>query len=147
MKIKHLLSTSVLGLGLTLAMLWALRRGPVLAATFSVTQFTDDSGVCNANCSLREAILAANAAPGPDIISLPAGTHSLTITGAGEDNAASGDLDITEALTITGAGPDATVIEASGLADRIFHNPSLDSGSPYSFNKSCSSNCARREPR
>jgi hypothetical protein len=60
--------------------------------------------------------------PGPDTISLPAGTHSLSITGAGEDNAASGDLDITEALTITGAGPDATVIEASGLADRIFHS-------------------------
>lgn len=121
MKIRHLLIVFMLGLGLTLAMLWALRLGPVLAATFSVTQFTDDSGACNANCSLREAILAANAAPGPDTVSLPAGTHSLSITGAGEDNSASGDLDITEALTITGAGPDATVIEASGLADRIFH--------------------------
>ncbi len=121
MKIKHLLIVSILGLGLTVVMLWALRLGPVLAATFSVTQFTDDSGACNANCSLREAILAANAAPSPDTINLPAGTHSLSIAGAGEDGAASGDLDITEALTITGAGPGVTVVEASGLADRIFH--------------------------
>ncbi|HWQ14694.1 MAG TPA: NEW3 domain-containing protein, partial [Roseiflexaceae bacterium] len=41
-----------------------------LAATFTVTTTADtDDGLCNAaNCTLREAIAAANASPGPDTI-------------------------------------------------------------------------------
>jgi CSLREA domain-containing protein len=45
------------------------------AATFTVTKTADtNDGACNADCSLREAIVAANALPGADIVVLPAGT-------------------------------------------------------------------------
>ena len=37
-------------------------------ATVVVTTTKDENGACDASCSLREAILAANANPGPDVI-------------------------------------------------------------------------------
>ena len=59
---------------------------PAFAATFTVTKIADtNDGVCGADCSLREAIGAANALPGADVITLPAGTYTLSIVGAGED--------------------------------------------------------------
>src|SRR5437762_940078 len=75
-----------------------------LLTTFPVTTSTD--GVAG---SLRAAIIAANANAGPDIVTVPAGTYTLTITGANEDACATGDLDITGALTITGAGAGTTI--------------------------------------
>ena len=102
------------------------------AATFDVTRFDDPApDGCNAgDCSLREAIIAANANGENDVINLPEGVYNLTISsgGATEDAAASGDLDVTEAndLEIRGQGNGAT-IDASGLpvlggADhRVFH--------------------------
>ena len=39
---------------------------PARAALFTPTQTADDDGACDADCSLREAILAANANPGAD---------------------------------------------------------------------------------
>src|SRR4051812_48659275 len=66
-----------------------------LAASFVVTKITDtNDGVCDADCSLREAIVATNAAAGPDTITLPAGTYTLSRTGI-DDTAANGDLDVT----------------------------------------------------
>jgi len=92
-----------------------------LATTFVVTKTTDtNDGVCDADCSLREAIIAANANPGADFIQVPAGTYTLTIPGAGEDAGATGDLDITDAVTISGAGASTTIIDGGGL-DRVFH--------------------------
>jgi len=72
--------------------------------------------------SLREAILATNADAGADEIILAAGTYTLSISGAGEDAAATGDLDIADDLTITGAGADVVTIDASMLptSDRVF---------------------------
>ena len=68
--------------------------GPVV---FNVTKTSDtNDGVCDADCSLREAVIAANAAVGPATINLPPGTYGLTLAGAGEDKAATGDLDITQ---------------------------------------------------
>jgi CSLREA domain-containing protein len=44
--------------------------GFVVASTFNVTKTADTAdGACDADCSLREAIIAANAAPGADTIS------------------------------------------------------------------------------
>src|SRR3990172_11572044 len=43
-------------------------------ATFTVTKTADTAdGVCGADCSLREAIIAANALAGADTINVPAG--------------------------------------------------------------------------
>ena len=67
----------------------------VLLTTFAVDTFVDQNdGVGVGGVSLRDAILAANATAGDDIITLPAGTYTLTLTGTGEDGAITGDLDI-----------------------------------------------------
>jgi CSLREA domain-containing protein len=91
------------------------------ATTFTVTR-TDDpapNGCLPADCSLREAVIAANAGSGGDTIVLPAGHFRLGIAGLGEDAAAKGDLDLTKSVTITGAGARATVIDAMRI-DRVF---------------------------
>ena len=125
MTVKRLFIAFALGLGLTLALTLALGTiegwlPAVRAAGFTVTKFTDtNDGVCDADCSLREAIIAANANGEPDTITLGNGTYILSLAGAGEDEAATGDLDITGPLTITGQGPDQTVIDANGI-DRAF---------------------------
>lgn len=100
---------------------------PALAAqaaptTFLVTKFSDSiDGTCDSSdCSLREALIAANNNPGADTIIVPAGSYTLSIAGAGEDFAASGDLDIREALTISGSGT-ATIGVANGWDDRVIH--------------------------
>ncbi len=72
------------------------------------------------NSTLRAAIMEANARPGDDVISLPAGTYTLSIAGTGEDAAATGDLDITGNLTLIGAGWGQTTIDANQI-DRVFH--------------------------
>jgi CSLREA domain-containing protein len=103
---------------------------PAHAATITVNS-TADVIADDGQCTLREAITAANsdtasgstegecdAGSGADTITLPAGTYTLTIAGAGEDSNATGDLDITSDITINGAGADSTVISANGL-DRV----------------------------
>lgn len=93
---------------------------PAFAANFTVTKITDtNDGVCDSDCSLREAIGATNALPGADTITVPAGTYTLTIAGSGEDLNATGDLDITGDLTINGAGNTSTTIDGGGI-DRVF---------------------------
>lgn len=100
---------------------------PVSAATFAVTRFDDGSdGSCDADCTLREAVIAANAAAGADTITLPAGSYDLTIqdatAGVDEDLAATGDLDVAGGgLTLQGAGAAITEIDATTLGNRIFH--------------------------
>lgn len=120
-----------------------LTIGAVNAATITVDTFTDEINA-NGECSLREAIINANAndtsgstdcAAGVDTevdtIQLSAGTYTLSITGRDENSAATGDLDITDvnvngtsgdALIIQGAsttGEPVTIIDADGI-DRIF---------------------------
>ncbi len=91
------------------------------AATFVVTKTADTAdGTCDADCSLREAIIAANAAAGDDTITVPAGTYTLTIAGTDENVAATGDLDLTSNITINGAGAGSTIIDGGAL-DRVFH--------------------------
>lgn len=93
------------------------------AAVFIPTKLTDSAdGACDADCSLREAILAANDEEGPDFIVLNAGTYSLSRAGAGEDLGATGDLDIREDLAIVGRGAASTVIDANRI-DRAIDVP------------------------
>ncbi|MEA2561924.1 MAG: hypothetical protein QOH06_3428 [Acidobacteriota bacterium] len=99
---------------------------PARAAVFIPTKLTDSAdGACDSDCSLREAVLAANAADtadGPDFIVLGAGIYSLSLTGAGEDLGATGDLDILENLAIVGRDAAGTVIDANKI-DRVFDVP------------------------
>jgi CSLREA domain-containing protein/uncharacterized repeat protein (TIGR01451 family) len=78
-------------------------------------------------CSLREAIIEANASAGADTIMVPAGTYQLTIApaaGADPHDATTGDLDITDAVSIVGANSATTIVEAGASAgsgiDKIF---------------------------
>lgn len=90
---------------------------------FNVTRFDDPApGNCDPNdCSLREAIKAANLALG-GTINLPSGVYTLTITGIDEDNNATGDLDINSSLTLNGDATSSTEIRGdTGWNDRIFH--------------------------
>jgi CSLREA domain-containing protein len=86
--------------------------------TFTVTR-TDDptpAACLPSDCSLREAVIAANSDSDLDTINLPAGqVYTLSITGPGD--AQQGDLDITHSLWIkkSGNGNDP-VIYANGGA-------------------------------
>ncbi len=103
-----------------------------VSVTFTVNSVADSvdvnpgNGICqdaSGQCSLRAAIMEANALAGPDTIVFDPITDGqpqlLQLHGAGEDAAATGDLDITEGLTITGNGTDKTIIDGDA-ADRVF---------------------------
>jgi CSLREA domain-containing protein len=90
------------------------------AATYVVTRSDDPApGACDSDCSLREAVLAADAGAGGDTIELPAAHIRLGRAGTGEDAAATGDLDLTRSVVVTGAGARSTLVDAAGL-DRVF---------------------------
>lgn len=106
----------------------ALAAIPSLAAAQITVNTTADAapvlGECTGvpgDCALRQAIDAANKAPGPDTIVLPAGHYTLTIKGSEENEDATGDLDVTEEsdIAIAGAGARTTVVDATGLEDRV----------------------------
>jgi CSLREA domain-containing protein len=87
-------------------LLWVC--APLHAATFSVTR-TDDPApdTCLAgDCSLREAVLAANATPDDDRIDLPSALHQLAL----------GKLDVTGSLEIVGTGMDTSIVRGDGVA-------------------------------
>jgi CSLREA domain-containing protein len=111
----------IAALGVVLSFAAASEPHTAHGASFTVTKTTDTAdGTCDADCSLREAIIAANVAPGADTINLPGGTYALTIVGGDEDNAASGDLDIASGgLTINAAGAANTTIAVAGGEDRV----------------------------
>jgi subtilisin family serine protease len=79
------------------------------------TDGVSDNG--SGQSTLRSAIQTANALPGLNTLVLEAGTYELTITGAGEDASATGDLDITDDLLILGNGATIKII---GGHDRVF---------------------------
>ncbi|NBB94086.1 MAG: hypothetical protein GVY32_13055 [Gammaproteobacteria bacterium] len=116
---------------------FVLAATPGLADTLTVETSADviaDDG----DCSLREAIINANngdqsgstdclSGTGPadgvsDTIafspSLDGNPIVLSIGGAGENDALTGDLDVSDALRIEGRGPGQTIIDANGL-DRV----------------------------
>ncbi len=102
---------------------------PALASaeTITVSTTTDAAPVAGecfglGSCSLRQAIDTANKDAGPDSVVLPAGTYQLTIAPSGADGTDNGDLDLESGtVTIKGAGARKSVVDASGLGDRVFH--------------------------
>jgi len=91
---------------------------PYRLATFTVTKTADtDDGTCAADCSLREAIDAANGAVGPDIIAFGAGvTGTITLTLGGINSR----IDISDDLTINGPGAGTLAISGNNTS-RIFN--------------------------
>ena len=105
-----------------------------LAASFTVNTTVDGAdanGCSDGPCTLREAIIRANALGGSSTITLPAGTYDLTIPPSGNDDATTGDLNVTAAITINGAGAATTIIDGGGssgtVTDRIFRVESTGS--------------------
>ncbi|HEX7184142.1 MAG TPA: CSLREA domain-containing protein, partial [Thermoanaerobaculia bacterium] len=97
----------------------AIAAAPASAAVFLPTKTADTAdGSCNADCSLREAVLAANSSDGPDFILLGPGTYTLSRAGAGEDSGGAGDLDILEDLAIISTSAEATIVDGADL-DRV----------------------------
>lgn len=95
-----------------------------VTATADVVDALPGDGVCetasgNGVCTLRAAIMEANAQTGVNTILLPEATYTLTIPGVDEDESATGDLDITESLTILGAVDVQSDIDANGFGDRV----------------------------
>lgn len=84
------------------------------ADTIDAAPGDGDCGDANGGCSLRAAIMEANANPGTYVITLPAGTYVLTRPSGAENNVQYGDLDIQADLTIEGAGAANTIIDAAG---------------------------------
>ncbi|MBB5208963.1 right-handed parallel beta-helix repeat-containing protein [Chiayiivirga flava] len=88
----------------------------VQAADFAATRFDDPlpDGCAPADCSLREAVIAAQSAPGTDRVLLPAGTFLLEYDeDLPLDNNNTGPLLIDTPMQIVGAGRTATTITAA----------------------------------
>lgn len=89
------------------------------AAVYTPTKLADSAdGTCDTDCSLREAVIAANARAGEDVILLGPGVYTLSRAG-NETAAAAGDLNLTDDLVLIGQGAARTTINGGGI-DRIF---------------------------
>jgi len=105
------------------ALLLAAAPAPAVEFVVDTTADAVDAtldGTCadaDGRCTLRAAVQEANDTLDADTIQLPAGVYKLTETGALEDSAASGDLDVTAPLTIHGVGAATTVVQ--GKKDRV----------------------------
>lgn len=111
-------ATSICALALLLAGASAAQ-----ATTYVVTVRTDHKpdGCSVVECTLREAVIAANRHRGPDTIELRSRKrYELTLESTGEDRAANGDLDITSGpLLIAHPGGGRATIDAN-RKDRVF---------------------------
>jgi len=101
--------------------------GFAVAIDLRVSKTTDSlDGVCDADCSLREAVLTANLLPGPDRILLGNATYQLTFPPEhgdegeilDEDLNLNGDLDVIGELEVLGLGQGLSTIDGSAN-DRI----------------------------
>jgi len=107
-----------------------LAAGPALAFDFAPTRYDDPEpdGCLPADCSLREAVIDANAAADSDRILLSAGVYAINLVGSGEGAAATGDLDILQDSEIVGVGAGLTILDAAGLGEPLLasNQPELD---------------------
>jgi fibronectin-binding autotransporter adhesin len=101
---------------------------PAAAATFIVTKTGDPvpNGCKSHDCSLREAIIAADRHKGRDTILLARKTYDLKQARSGEDDPKTGDLDVTDPVRILHEGRGRAVIDANGV-DRAIHVVTSDS--------------------
>lgn len=117
---------------------------PIPDPTFTVNTTADlvsaNPNACLNNvagqCSVREAIIEANATAGTDTIMIPAGTYTLTIprNPADHSSSATGTLEVQDSVNIIGAGQATTIIQGgtqanfSDSVDKVFSfNQDIDS--------------------
>jgi CSLREA domain-containing protein len=110
--------------GLALAALACTLDDLLIPKTFYVTKTLDTAdGECSVDdCSLREAVIAANESLGRNEIVVPPGFYLLTITGSDHplNPAGTGDLDFTGSALIHGAPKMEPPVIDGGTGDRIF---------------------------
>lgn len=113
-------------LRIALVFLLAVAATPASAATYSVDLWNDDPSkdgcllFVPADCSLRGAVLKANANPGTDTIQLGRNVeYILTIVGSSENAAQTGDLDLTEDVYVVGRGAGISTVWQMAT-DRVF---------------------------
>ena len=109
----------------------ALASGPIAAADFIVNSTADVPDAIPGNlicdpvnavgntCTLRAAIMEANAQGGSHNILLPSGTYTLSRLGEDEDAALTGDLDISADILITN-GTSSPPRITTNYNDRVF---------------------------
>lgn len=143
----RLSKASVLFVLIAIAIAGYLLASPQSAATMATLNVNSTAdtvdvspgdGVCldlSGNCSVRAAVMEANALAGPDTITIPAGTYTLTRAPFDDEfnfdgaNESTGDIDIlNDAVTIIGAGAASTIIDGGNI-DRIFD---INSGFTFS---------------
>ena len=93
---------------------------PALGATFEPTRFDDPvpNGCRVSNCSLREAVIAANKRVGRDTLQLSRGTYRLTREETADPiTDRFGDLDLVDEARIVGAGSRKTVLDGDDASD------------------------------
>lgn len=97
--------------------------GTLITVTTTTDEWNDDG-----DCSLREALAAANAdAPvdacpagnGKDLILLDSGVYTLALRGAREDDNATGDLDIRSSVILSSTGTVSETVIDGGQLDRV----------------------------
>lgn len=135
LKMAFLAIVFSVSVGYTGAVLAVTSVNYVVNSTADVTDQVPGNGVCDTGrtpptgypyeCTLRAAVQEANAhfpnSPSdPDVITLPPGTYTLTISGTMEDNSMYGDLDVRDHLTINGFSSGFTIVDANNI-DRGFH--------------------------
>jgi hypothetical protein len=117
----------------------AVEAGALTSSTYVVNTYDADlvdanpgDDICDANplasgsqCTLRAAVMEANAKPGPDriVFGNGPGNRFIALTRAGAGGAELGDLDVSEQLSIDGAGdpqPPSLVSISAVPGDRIF---------------------------
>ncbi|MDA8018337.1 MAG: hypothetical protein MPN21_12895 [Thermoanaerobaculia bacterium] len=96
------------------------------AATFVVDRYDDDNGSCTVgDCTLREALLAAEATPEIDTVMLPPGQHTLSIPETTPPSLFGGDLEIVD-FDVDVTAPEGATVDAQ-RTDRVFRFVSSNS--------------------
>lgn len=120
------------GYAATVIVVDEVQDGPDLVQGDGICSARSNPGPIGGACTLRAAVMEANARPGPDVIEVPFGFYSLRPPDPSQDTSLSGDRNILSELTIIGRsrpGLDAQpVIQGGG--DNVFtistrHNPAL----------------------
>lgn len=104
------------------ALAWTALAGPAHADQLRVSTVADEQpdGCEPGDCTLREAVLEANSDADEDVILLrPGVSYRLKLEGPGEQEARSGDLDLTGPVRILATGDGRARVDADGI-DRVF---------------------------